>query len=506
METRSKLTGLSILLAEDDGEVRETLRSLLVRWGVEVFDAPDGEAGLALFEKTQPHAVLTDIRMPRMDGFAMIEAIRKRQPHIPVAVVTAHSDYAYLSKAIEHGVDYLLLKPASTDRLYSVLEKIHSRVRLEADIRRERQYYSALMAATIVSKTDPKGFITDVNENFCRISGYTREELIGRPHNIVRHPEMPAETFRVMWETIQNGQIWHGQVKNRKKGGGYYVVSATIVPLLDERGRIAEYISIRQDVTDLERLREEVETQRELQRKQQTAQAIAQAREGLLLVFTHELKTPLNAIINFSEYVRKTLAKSTLENREKLTQLLDAVRANAHYMLENITNTLDIAKLKSGKLVFHKSSFNGYELIAQMMARHASLLEEQGAVATLEGDKTCYLSTDELRIRQVLSNLYSNAIKYGNGKILVTLWCDGEGATITLEDNGPGIAGKPELFELFEQGDEHDMKRVSKGTGIGLHFVKLLCEGLGIELRVETSQRLGGTSFALVFPGRKGRA
>ncbi|MGE4295252.1 MAG: response regulator [Campylobacterales bacterium] len=506
METNRSLAGLSVLLVEDDEEVRSTLKSLLTRWGVEVHDAPDGEAGFRLYEAVRPHAVVTDIQMPRMDGFAMIRAIRVLSPRIPVTVITAHSDHAYLVKAIELGLDHLLFKPVSAPQLRAVLEKVHDRIRLESEINKERQYYKALMAATIVSKTDPKGVITDVNDNFCQISGFTREELIGKPHNIVRHPDMPAEGFRAMWETIGSGQIWHGQVKNRKKGGGYYIVSTTIVPLLDDRGRIAEYISIRQDVTDLERLREEVQRQQEAQRKQQTAQAVSHARESLLLVFTHELKTPLNAIINFSEYVRKSIAKSTLENRDKLTQLLDAVRANAYYMLENITNTLDIAKLKSGKLVFHKSSFNAYDLIEQMMARHASLLEEQGATAAFEGDRACYLASDELRVRQILSNLYSNAIKYGNGKILVTLSCENEGVTVTVEDDGAGIAGKPELFELFEQGDAEEMKRASKGTGIGLHFVKLLCDGLGIQTRVETSDRLGGTRFALVFPGRKGRA
>lgn len=492
-------------MVEDDDEVRQTLASLLRRWGAQIHEAADGQAGLELFPKVNPDAVMSDIQMPRMDGFAMIRAIRAINPRIPVTVVTAHSDYAYLVKAIELGLDHLLFKPVDVMQLKTVLQKVFERIRLERDINKERQYYQALMAATIVSKTDLEGVITDVNDNFCQISGYAREELIGQPHNIVRHPDMPAESFKVMWETISAGKIWHGQVKNLTKDGGYYVVNATIVPLLDDRGQIAEYISIRQDITDLEKLREEVDRQREMQRKQQTAQAITHARESLLLVFTHELKTPLNAIINFSEYVRKSVAKSTLENREKLTQLLDGVRANAHYMLENITNTLDIAKLKSGKLVFHKSSFNAYETVSQMMARHASLLEEQGATASLEGDKSCYLASDELRVRQILANLYSNAIKYGNGRILATILCESDGAVITIEDDGPGIMDKPELFELFEQGESQDMVRVSKGTGIGLHFVRLLCEGLGIESRVERSSRLGGTRFVLRFPNRKGR-
>ncbi len=223
------------------------------------------------------------------------------------------------------------------------------------------------------------------------------------------------------------------------------------------------------------------------------------------MVFTHELKTPLNAIINFSEYVKKHLRKSSLENRTKLITLLDNVRSNAHYMLENITNILDMAKLKSGKLTFHRVSINLHHLIEQMMARHESLLGERGAVAHFEGDRNCFVSSDELRLRQVLSNLYSNAIKYGNGKILLTLTCDAEGPLITVEDDGPGIADQPELFRLFEQGESSDMTRASQGTGIGLHFVRLLCKGLDLNYRVTRSQRLGGTRFELRFRKEKGK-
>jgi PAS domain S-box-containing protein len=496
-----RLEGIRALVVEDDESVRQALLSILRRWGVQTQEAQDGQTGYERFEAFGPNLVITDIRMPHMDGLKMVRAIRAIDPHIAVVMVTAYSDQQYLLDAIDLGVDQLVIKPVDTDRLYRALEKIHARIQMGAKVQQQHQYYDALMASTIVSKTDTAGTIVDVNENFCRISGFTREELIGQPHNIVRHPDMPASTFKALWETIQAGRIWHGQVKNRTKEGGYYVVNATIVPLFDTQGRIEEYISIRQDMTDLEKLREQVISERE---RQKSAQAIAKARESFLVVFTHELKTPLNAIINFTGYVKKHLMKSSLENREKLAGLLDNVRSNAHYMLENITNILDMAKLKSGKLAFHRVSLNLHHLIEQMMARHEALLEEQGAVAHFEGKPECYVNSDELRLRQVLSNLYSNAIKYGNGKILVTLRCEGPEPVITVEDDGPGIADKPELFELFEQGDASDMTRDAQGTGIGLHFVRLLCEGLGMQWRVLRSARLGGTCFELRFSKQKG--
>lgn len=111
------------------------------------------------------------------------------------------------------------------------------------------QYKKIIDITTIVSKTDKRGFITYVNNMFCEISGYKREELLGKPHNIVRHPDMPKEAFKEMWHTLKNGNVWHGIVKNKTKDGGYYVVDATITPILDMNNEIVEFIGIRKDIT-----------------------------------------------------------------------------------------------------------------------------------------------------------------------------------------------------------------------------------------------------------------
>lgn len=120
------------------------------------------------------------------------------------------------------------------------------------------EYKKAVDASNIVSKTDTKGIITYVNEEFCRISGYSEEELLGKPHNIVRHPDMPKEAFKNLWDTIKAKKIWRGVVKNRRKDGGIYIVDATIVPILDNYNNVVEYIGIRHDVTELESAKEQL--------------------------------------------------------------------------------------------------------------------------------------------------------------------------------------------------------------------------------------------------------
>lgn len=96
----------------------------------------------------------------------------------------------------------------------------------------------------IVSETDEKGIITYANEDFCTIAGYTKEELIGNPHNMVRHQDMPKAAFEDLWKTIKNGNIWHGIVKNRTKMGDFYWVNATAYPSKTQDGKI-RYISVR---------------------------------------------------------------------------------------------------------------------------------------------------------------------------------------------------------------------------------------------------------------------
>ncbi|WP_456432811.1 HD domain-containing phosphohydrolase [Nitratifractor sp.] len=147
-----------------------------------------------------------------------------------------------------------------------------------------QQYKDAVDRSSIVSKADVGGRITYANDKFCEISGYSREELLGKPHNIVRHPDVPKAVFKEMWQTILDKKPWSGIVKNRKKSGDFYVVEATINPILNHKGEIEEFIAIRNDITEVIKLHEELErTQEEMilrigemgeARSQETAQHV----------------------------------------------------------------------------------------------------------------------------------------------------------------------------------------------------------------------------------------
>ena len=97
----------------------------------------------------------------------------------------------------------------------------------------------------LVSQTDDKGKIIFANDDFCKIAGYTIDELVGQPHSIVRHKDMPRAAFNDLWSTVQSGKIWTGYVKNATKSGGFYWVFATVYPMQDPLTNARTYMSCR---------------------------------------------------------------------------------------------------------------------------------------------------------------------------------------------------------------------------------------------------------------------
>lgn len=116
----------------------------------------------------------------------------------------------------------------------------------------------------VISTTDLQGVITYANDLFCKLTGYSREELIGQPHNLVRHPAVPKEVYKDMWDTIQAGKIWTGIVPNVGKGGVVYVVDTTVQPIFDAEGKITSYISVRRVINDLMQNFDAVELSKEI--------------------------------------------------------------------------------------------------------------------------------------------------------------------------------------------------------------------------------------------------
>lgn len=365
-----------------------------------------------------------------------------------------------------------------------------------SDHSKNEQYFEALMTASIVSKTNSNGVITYVNDNFCKITGYTREEMLGRTHAMFRHPENSDTLYQEMWETITTGKIWRERMINLNKDGSNFIAESTIIPLVDEEGNISEYLAIRNDITDLVKLKREIflKEQEKIEHEK-----IRDAQKSFLLLFTHELKTPLNAIINFTKYIRKQIEKPEEIDQTKLLGLLDTVSLNAIDMLDNITIILETSKLNANKMIYHNSVFSPEPLIEELLSKYQILIHEKNIQVSKYFTSDVLIHSDEYRVKQIVANILSNAIKYGHNEIYITLSVRDEEVVLTIEDNGPGIKNKEAIFELYAQEDTNVLERKAQGTGIGLYFLKLLCRDLHINYTIGDRKDAPGTKFSLCF-------
>ncbi len=250
----SRERDLVVLYVEDEAEVRESFANMLRGKFDNLFVAENGEEALRYFESNRVDIVISDIIMPKINGVKLAREIKKQSPSTFVMLVTASSDYEYLVEAIEIGVNRFIMKPVNMRNFFEILELVCSEQKIKKELAEKdkllNEYKMAVDASNIVSKTNTKGIITYVNQAFCEASGYGEEELIGKPHNIVRHPNMPRSVFKEMWETIQDKHMFKGVVENRRKDGSSYFVDTTIVPIVGIDGEIMEYLGIRHDITE----------------------------------------------------------------------------------------------------------------------------------------------------------------------------------------------------------------------------------------------------------------
>lgn len=158
------------------------------------------------------------------------------------------------------------------------------------------EYSKAVDAGGIVSKGDLAGNVIYVNDAFCELTGYAREEMVGRPHSIFRHPSTPKAVFKDMWETIQSGKVWMGNMKNVKKDGSDFYVTTTIVPIMDKVGTIIEYVAIRQDITEL------VKSKEELKNQFQTDSLTSLGNRTKMLADIENVNRPLLAVFDIDRF------------------------------------------------------------------------------------------------------------------------------------------------------------------------------------------------------------
>lgn len=209
---------IKILLVTVDKSLCEEISRVVRSSGyTNVFIANSAHEGMKLYLEWRPHILLSDSVLIDMNGIKFLEEIKKRDQDIPTVLITYPNSVNIFLEAIEIGVEGYIFKPLNPSRLLGTLNKFIKQIRIQQDKEKAtkllEEYKRAIDAGSSVTKTDPTGVITYVNDLFCNLIGYGKEELIGKQHNIVRHPNTSKLVYTNMWKTIKNKEIWRGRIK-----------------------------------------------------------------------------------------------------------------------------------------------------------------------------------------------------------------------------------------------------------------------------------------------------
>ncbi len=364
---------------------------------------------------------------------------------------------------------------------------------LQRQLGRMEKWLAALDAHAAVSTTNRDGVITHVNDRFCELAGYTRAELLGHTHRIVKSDIHPPSFHDELWATICAGRTWRGDICNRHKDGGHYWVRATISPIVGDEGQIEEFVSIRTDIT------EGKAKESALAEAKAVAERALQAKTEFLSVMSHEIRTPMNGVIGMLDL----LAGTPLDPEQQ--EYLQLAGSSAETLLGIIDDILDLSKIEAGRMPIESVALDPAALLEECAEQLKPRANAKGLRLCVEIDPGLppLIVGDPLRLRQIVLNLLSNAVKFTEtGRIeLAAARCADTGQwRIAVRDTGIGIAAQtlPHLFKPFTQADSSTTRRFG-GTGLGLVIVDRLAALMGGAVSVDST--LGaGTTFALELP------
>ncbi|MCM2980258.1 PAS domain S-box protein [Niallia circulans] len=347
---------------------------------------------------------------------------------------------------------------------------------LEESVREVSDITYALEQSSIIAFTDKRGIITNVNSKFCEISGYSRQELIGKTHRIVNSGYHSKDFFRNVWQTIEKGEIWKGEIRNKRKDGSYYWVDTTIVPFLDKNNKPYQYLAIRNDITEKKR------TEEVLHRQDKLA-AIGQLAAGV----AHEIRNPLTSIKGYAEFL--SMDETEKDRQEYFEIILDEIeRVNSivdEFMLLSKPTVSVLEKKPLLPIIDNVLSILDYQLRKNKIQLNR-FYEEPNP----------FVECDENKLKQVFLNFIKNAVEAmpDGGSIDISVKKGKEDISIIIKDSGIGMS-KEQLKKIGEP----FFTTKKEGNGLGLMVSFKIIENLNGKVYVD-SEINKGTSFHITLP------
>ena len=499
-----------ILIVEDEAIICAELKSTLRSLGHDVVaSANSGEEAIEKADIHRPDLVLMDIKLEgKIDGIEAAQIIQFKFG-IPIIFLTAYADNKTVAKAkLTMPIRYLL-KPVQEQELKIAVEMASYIASVESEKRKaeqtlresETQMRSVFEAADNVAfvSTDLGGVDTKIvgfSPGAEKIFGYTSEEVIGKPVHIIHRREQVLEFYAMQEKLKQEEKGFSGEDILVRKSGEPFPVLFTVHPKLDGEENIIGTIGVFIDISDRKQMEEKMMLARE------QAVKANRAKSEFLANMSHELRTPLNGILGFTQVLQ---LKNFGELNEKQMGYLNHISESGAHLLNMVNDILDLAKVESGMVELSKAPFDFEAMLRRLPLNIESIAfkKEIEILRDIENGLG-WLYGDEVRIKQVLYNLFSNAVKFTNyGKhIGIEAKTMDDTISVTVWDEGIGIPEKhlEKIFNPFEQVDSTS-KKEEDGTGLGLTISRKMIELHGGKL-FATSQVGEGSRFTFQLPGR----
>lgn len=390
----------------------------------------------------------------------------------------------------------LALMSISTAVFFNNYVDYFSRKFLEEELELSDNQRMGVDKHSLITITDNQGRILYANDYFCEISEYSNYELIGKGHTLVDSDKHSREFYGNMHNKLKAGKLWKGDICNRSRSGEDFWVNCTVVPIKNSNGRIYQYVSIMNDITQ----KKGAETL--LKNAMDEINNLASTKDNFLSSMSHEIRTPLNGIIGIAEALSHT--SQNQENKE----YIEMITYSGKNLLTIVNEILDFSKIQARKLDVNLRDFELGILLDSVKANFKLITESKGVDFYMEIDEKVptFLYSDDTRIFQILNNIIGNAVKFtvqGCIKFNINIVKKDNGRKyieFIIADTGIGMGQEiiDKMFIPFERADATTNRNFS-GTGLGLCIVKSITDILYGEITVESS--LGnGTTFNVLVP------
>ena len=380
-------------------------------------------------------------------------------------------------------IGYLLIGTDNTARKQVEADQ----KKLDQRLRDQQFYTRSLIESNIdaLMTTDPLGIITDVNKQMEALTGCTRDELIGAPSkNYFTDPERAEAAIKLV---LSEKKVTDYELTARARDGKKTEVSYNATTFYDRDRTLQGVLAVARDVTERKRNEQALqETNVELESAKSAAEQANLAKSDFLSSMSHELRSPLNAILGFAQLIISDSPPPTPSQTASIDQILQA----GWHLLKLINEILDLSVIESGKVSLSTEAVSLAEVMSECQAMMEPQAQQLGINMTFPRfDNPFFVSADRTRLKQIVINLLSNAIKYNKeqGTVVVDCATSAPGLTrISVKDSGAGLSPE-KLAQLFQPFNRLGQEAGGvAGTGIGLVVTKRLAELMGGVLGVES--------------------